>query len=216
MKQIINLGSGPGANNGDTARVGGQKINDNFSELYNSIDLLIGDSPVYNKIQVETGFSLVGQNITINSNWQWIIGNIKYSNIANVVINIPFCSTGKSRIDYIIPNSSNSFIRIAGVESSEIPVAPAIPNEGMYVTFFVVYDGVIGEPSSSMILGIYNEDFTYISGPQAFNIPAGIAVKSVYRGGLRLNKSQYTFADSIVTITYDTLTPNDDIISITN
>ena len=154
MKQIINLGSGPGANNGDTARVGGQKINENFTELYNSIELLIGDSPVYNKIKVETGFSLVGQNITINSNWQWIIENAEYTNAANVVINIPFCATGKSRIDYIIPNSSNSFVRVSGVESLVVPVAPIIPNEELYATFFVVYDGAIGILSPTIIGGV--------------------------------------------------------------
>ena len=34
-KQVINIGSSPNDNNGDTLRTGGDKINDNFNEVYN-------------------------------------------------------------------------------------------------------------------------------------------------------------------------------------
>lgn len=38
-KQTINLGTAPNAGDGDPIREGGQKINDNFDELYNSLNL---------------------------------------------------------------------------------------------------------------------------------------------------------------------------------
>lgn len=34
-KQVINIGSSPNDNNGDALRIGGDKINDNFNEVYN-------------------------------------------------------------------------------------------------------------------------------------------------------------------------------------
>jgi len=36
-KQVIGIGSTAGDNTGDTLRVGGDKINDNFTELYGAI-----------------------------------------------------------------------------------------------------------------------------------------------------------------------------------
>lgn len=150
-KQIINLGSGIGTHDGDGARTGGRKINENFTEVYDAIDLLISDSSIYNKIIKTTGFSLTGQNLTINANWEWILSNVGKTNPENVVINIPFCSTGKSRIEYIVPNDSNGFTRIIGAESATIPVAPQIPNEDMYVTWYTVDDGSVGVPSQPVI-----------------------------------------------------------------
>lgn len=143
-KQIINLGSNPGTKNGDGARTGGRKINENFTEVYDTIDLLIADSTLYNKIIESTGFSLSGQNLTINADWRWLLGNIEKTNPANVVVNIPFSATGKSRIEYIVPNDTNGFTRISGIESTTVPVAPPIPNKDMFVTWYIVDDGTIG------------------------------------------------------------------------
>ena len=36
-KQTINIGSAANDNTGDTLRVGGDKVNDNFNELYNAL-----------------------------------------------------------------------------------------------------------------------------------------------------------------------------------
>jgi hypothetical protein len=106
------------------------------------------DLPFFNKIISETGFSLTGQELKINPLWRWMLANVNYSNPTEVKIPIPFCAPGKSRIDYVVPNTSNGFDRVAGVESDTIPVAPPIPNEGIYVTFFVVTDGAIDEPAN--------------------------------------------------------------------
>jgi hypothetical protein len=116
--------------------------------IYTRNSLNSPDLPFFNKIISETGFSLTGQELKINPLWRWMFANVNYSNPTEVKIPIPFCAPGKSRIDYVVPNNSNGFDRIAGVESDTIPVAPPIPNEGIYVTFFVVTDGAIDEPAN--------------------------------------------------------------------
>lgn len=154
-KQIINLGSGVGAHDGDGARTGGRKINDNFTEVYDTIDILIADSSIYNKIITETGFLLSGQDLTVNAGWEWILGNIHKTNAAAVEVPIPFSAAGKSRIEYVVPNDSNGFTRIIGVESTDIPVAPSIPNKDMYVTWYTVDDGSISEMVAPITGDIY-------------------------------------------------------------
>jgi hypothetical protein len=116
--------------------------------VYTRNSLNSPDLPFFNKIISETGFSLTGQELKINPLWRWMLANVNYSNPTEVKIPIPFCTPGKSRIDYVVPNNANGFDRIAGVESETIPVAPPIPNEGIYVTFFVVTDGAIDEPAN--------------------------------------------------------------------
>ena len=140
MIENINLGSAPNDKTGDKARVAGQKINANFAYLEAKID---------NKsyLKIETGFALVGQDLTLNADWEWIINNIDYTNPSSVVINIPFAASGKSRIDLIVCNSSNTFNRVAGIESVSTPVAPALPTNTVMATFFTVTDGTISTPS---------------------------------------------------------------------
>lgn len=54
-KQVINLGSGPNAHNGEGARTAGQKINDNFTELYGVFEVTI-DVPYTSFKLVHKGF----------------------------------------------------------------------------------------------------------------------------------------------------------------
>lgn len=133
-------------------------VEENYTDVYDFYNRLITirytpfnnyvfEIPFYNKIISETGFSLVGQDLTINADWHWILANVPYSNPSSVVINIPYAAAGKQRIDYIVPNNTNGFTRIAGVESTGTPAAPSIPNDNMYATFFVVSDSSIGDPA---------------------------------------------------------------------
>lgn len=137
MIQNINLGSAPNDKTGDKARVAGGKINGNFAYLEGLIN-----NQTY--LEAETGFALVGQNLTINAFWQWVISGIDYTNPSAVIISIPFAAAGKSRIDLIVCNSSNTFSRIAGEESLSTPNAPAVPLNTILATFFTVSDGSIG------------------------------------------------------------------------
>jgi len=144
-QQFINKGAVAGDTTGTKARVGADIINENFTELYDTQELLIADSTIYNKILVQTGFLLVSQDLTVNAGWEWLLGNLDYTNPDDVVVPIAYSATGKSRICYLVPNNENEFTLFSGPESATILVAPTIPNKDMYVTFFIVSDSEIGE-----------------------------------------------------------------------
>ena len=144
MIQNINIGAAPNDKTGDKARVAGGKINANFAYLEGKIDNV-------DKIVSETGFSLVDLVFTINAFWEWNLNGIGYTNPEAVSINIPLCASGKKRIDYIVPNSSNTFTIISGIETTGIPAAPSIPNKDMYVSFFTITDILIESPALTII-----------------------------------------------------------------
>lgn len=121
------------------------EVDGNFQYLEN----LVGGQG--NSIVTENGFTLVDQDLTIAADWVWKILNITYTNTAAVVINIPFASSGNQRIDLIVANQSNTFERIAGVESASNPSAPAVPLNKIFVTFITVTDGVIDEPETPIV-----------------------------------------------------------------
>lgn len=101
--------------------------------------------PEFNKITFDAGFSLIGQNLNINTNCQWIITNNAYSNVAPVVLNIPFAAAGKQRIDLILANSFNTFQRLSGPESIGTPVRPNKLTGTIEYTFCLVSDTAIEE-----------------------------------------------------------------------
>lgn len=92
------------------------------------------------------GFSLASQDLTMNSDSAWKINAVAYTNASAVVINIPYAASGMERIDLIVANTSNTFVRVAGVESASNPVAPALPANTIQATFVSVTDGAVGEP----------------------------------------------------------------------
>lgn len=143
-RQIINLGASAGDETGTKARAGGRIINENFEEVYMLLDIL-------SRIDIITenkGFSLVGNDLTINAGWEWIIDNSVYSNpLAFVFEDIALSGSGKIRLVYVVPNDENGFDMLDGEEVTGTPEAPPLPNGGMYVTYFEVTDSVIGTPS---------------------------------------------------------------------
>ena len=147
-RQIISFGSGPGTQTGDTAYVGGQKINSNFEELYTMVDVLTR----IDIIDTAKGFSISGTNVTVNADWIWIINNSQYTNPDAVVLAVNLSSTGKIRKVYVVPNSSNGFNLVEGDEVDDSvtdPPTPELPYGGMYVTYFNVTDSVIGVPAAT-------------------------------------------------------------------
>lgn len=121
------------------------EVDANFQYLENRIG---GDG---NTITTQTGFTLLGQDLTINADWAWRILGVSYTNTASVVVNIPFAASGNQRIDLIVANQSNSFERIAGIESVSNPTAPAIPSNKIVVSFITVTDGTVGAPSDPIL-----------------------------------------------------------------
>jgi hypothetical protein len=134
--------------------VSGSLINEAIYSLYFDVRPSVS-SEDNNKIITETGFAFSGSDLIVNANWSWKLFGIIYSNPLNVTIPITYCASGKSRIDYIVPNTDNGFTRISGPESTTTLVAPEIPNENMYVTYFVVTDGVVETPAPTITGNTY-------------------------------------------------------------
>jgi len=134
--QKLFLGTTTGDKTGTGAKSAGQMINANFDYLEAKIDNV-------NKVVLQTGLSLVDQTLTMITGWQWLINGVLYINPFAVSIIIPFSTAGKQRIDLIVVNTSNTFTRIAGIESISNPVAPTMLNDTIQATLILVTDGVI-------------------------------------------------------------------------
>lgn len=148
MAKIITTLPGGNSSNvvSDPLKLDKSTYTGNAQELDTRIDIL-ENLPLASSITAETGFSLVGLVFTVNSLWTWILNGINYTNVSSVIINIPLCTTGNKRIDYVVPNNSNGFTRIAGVETTGTLQAPSIPVKGMYVSWFIVTDSLIETPN---------------------------------------------------------------------
>jgi len=123
----------------------------------------------------KTGFTLVDNVITINPLNVWLINNIEYSNPLSIELTIPYSTSGNQRIIYIVPNNTNSFDIISGEESVSIPGAPTLEFPDLYLTFYLVTDGTVGET----VLPNYNDLFlkryklTYKTSQSDFNLEPG-------------------------------------------
>jgi hypothetical protein len=132
MKQIINLGSGVGAHNGDGARTGGQKINDNFTELY-GLSEMMGDeiaSLEATKLAIANNLSDLDDAATARTNLG--IGNIDNTSDASKPV-----STAQATADATVLSSANSYTdsKVASVYKLKGSVAnyAALPSSGQVV-----------------------------------------------------------------------------------
>lgn len=89
---------------------------------------------------------------------QWIINGVNYFISAPVNFTVPYCETGKSRIDILVANTLNQIIRIAGIETTGVSIRPNIPVNTVLVTQLNITD--------NNILGVEPVDI----------IPAGIII----------------------------------------
>lgn len=144
------------------------------------VDIAGGDfygSVESNKFIIKPNFTILNNIITINPNGVWKIQNITYTNPVSVPLTIDLCQPGKSRLDYIVPNTSNGFTVVKGQEVNSTPIAPQIPYDNLFVTFYLVSDAAIQNPSEP--------------------IPGQLYVEKVETSDFTLN---YTGQDSIVEV----------------
>lgn len=124
-----------------------EELND-IVEAITVLQEATSNTPLFSKITKPNGFSLVGQTLTINALWEWLLSNIFYTNVAAVVFpDIPLCAEGKKRFVYFVPTVANTFEMISGPEGV-IPVAPTLPNEGVYATYLLITDTLIETPAN--------------------------------------------------------------------
>jgi hypothetical protein len=132
MKQIINLGSSVGAHNGDGARTGGQKINDNFTELYGFSEVIFNELTILEdtKLAIANNLSDLEDASTARTNLG--IGNIDNTSDANKPV-----STAQATADATVLSSANSYTdsKVASVYKLKGSVAnyAALPSSGQVV-----------------------------------------------------------------------------------
>ena len=96
------------------------------------------------RITENTGFTLVGQDITMNSLWKGVISGVEYSNPTSQVINLPLSTVANTRADIIVLTKNNNFIRVQGVESTTNPPIPSVPNDTLLAVTVIVNDSSVG------------------------------------------------------------------------
>lgn len=105
----------------------------------------------YNQLLSIGAISVVGTEITIPTGANWVINSTNYSNINDVVLEIPLSATGTNRIDILVGNASNEIILINGEETEGIAVAPPTPFDAVFITQINVTDGSIGTPADPIL-----------------------------------------------------------------
>ncbi len=115
-------------------------------DLDDRLDVLEGYVDVSNTFIVKPAFSLSTNILTIAALGRWKLNGVTYTNLASASFAIAYCATGRTRLDYFVPNSSNGFTRISGIETLGMAIAPQLPNENLYVTYVLVTDSSVGNP----------------------------------------------------------------------
>lgn len=75
-----------------------------------------------------------GNDVTVPEGVQALINNITYFTTADFTFTIDFASSGNSRVDIIVMNTSADLVHIEGVETSGVAVRPNIPPATVLVT----------------------------------------------------------------------------------
>jgi hypothetical protein len=104
-------------------------------------------------ILTQTGSTKTGQDIIYNPLWTWRIKGEMYGNPIAITVNFPLSSTGKTRIDAVIVTKTNTFLRVAGVESNATPDTPAIPLETILVSYVFVSNIAVAPPEPPVTEG---------------------------------------------------------------
>lgn len=158
----------------------------NFNQTdVNAKDYIIG-KPENGKIVIYGTYTLVGETLTINSGWVWTIGNTLYTNVSQIIINIPFATAGLQRLDLIVFNTSNSAERVEGTEVLSSPVTPLIIDETVLFAIALSTDATVTINAltlnnlSDIFDGVIGVTPGFLVGQQSFELPSGAICERVY------------------------------------
>lgn len=138
MRQIIDIGASPFDPTADTLRAGGQKVNDNFEELYAR----------YNELVTIGEIERVGNDFTVPAGTQALIGGLLYTEDSEFDFTIEDATDGFERIDTLVFRA-NGFELITGTESDDIVSPPEITDPAGAVvvkSYYVNGDTIDGSP----------------------------------------------------------------------
>ena len=163
-KQVIGLGSAANDNTGDTLRAGGDKVNDNFSEVYtalgNGTDLTITlANPGVNQVLRYNGSTFTPSDYSTLTSSLDVNGNTIISTSNG---NIPIAPNGTGNVTIAAGGVTNTFNGTTG--NVDFPTSIAYKNE---------YTAIGSAPSASSYTGYFftvdGDDNPYVN----INITAG-------------------------------------------
>lgn len=133
--------------------------------------------------------SVAGNDVTIPSGATWIINNIDYSNISDIVINVPYAADGFTRTDIIVADQLNNMYRVNGPETAGVSVQPNTPLNTVLVTVLDVTDDSINYTPP-----VIGDIYELISNKQNSLNPDGTGIKFPTVDAVRLDKVFQDFA----------------------
>lgn len=153
-----------------------------------------------------------GNDLTVPSGAQWIINNIDYSNLADIVINVPYAATGNTRTDIIVADTSNNMYRVNGPETAGISPAPNVPLNTVLVTTVNVTDSTIGYEPPILGDNVEQLDFRMNGTDNFIDIGTTKKVVSLFYETVLQEKTWWSQSGNIVTFTFSSPPPNNTLI----
>lgn len=150
--------------------------------------VLDGTIASQNMFTVINGFSIVGNVLTIDAGWEWIISNNTYTNAGAVSLNVPFASAGKKRIDLVLANTNNTHFTLKqGVETTGIPVTPSPELNTLPALYLIVDDNGVDTETpvdiGAVAIEKVEKKYVDISGSGAIDIELTNKKAIVYLSG---------------------------------
>lgn len=165
-------------------------------------DYIIG-KPTDGRILIYGTFSIIGETLTINAGWAWIISNVIYANSSPIIINIPYCASGLLRLDLIVFNTLNSAERVEGNEVASDPVTSLLPENTVLMGIAYVDDSSVSLNSVSKTDSLPIQlDFEANGTDNFIDIGTSAKVKSFYYGSVLQIKDDWSQSGTIINFTF--------------
>lgn len=117
--------------------------------------ILEGLDPSNNGFLVNNGYTLVGNILTINAGWQWLLNGMLFTNEEDIVFTLEYTAAGFVRIDSVYANSNNELLLTSGGESETIAVPPQIPINTLLAFSVNIFDTTIAAEEEPVLGNIY-------------------------------------------------------------
>lgn len=133
--------------NGVTYHVPARALSDFVYETnYNSDGVVqISPSTIITDPNNPSGKAVLTPNVPLHAIWS--IRNVRYQKLSNTITAIPYAGNEKYRTDILVGTTSNTIVRISGVEDSFVGLPPTIPNNTVELTRVNVFGNQVGDPS---------------------------------------------------------------------
>lgn len=131
-KKIIEL---PTETTGDKL-IATYNTTNNETEQYNLTNLISRLNEISNRILIYGEYTEDGNDYTFEIGYVWFYDGITYANSSDIEITIDDAADGFYRDDIIVVDTNNNILKVVGVESETVAVAPEVP-EGMLLLYTI-------------------------------------------------------------------------------